>query len=427
MLLTYGHRPVYIVLFMFVASWSWISTGYADTRVPLTIAEAEDLATAGEPGIAALLARSAAASETAVAAEQLPDPTLRIGLANFPIGGGSFSTEGMTQAQLGLRQAFPRSRVRELAGDAMRSQGDVFRHGAEARRRDVVYAVRRAWLEVYYTQQAWTLVNESRPFFDDLVTITRSMYGVGRKSQHDVLRAELELSRLEDRLIDIAGKRAEAQANLSRWLVENAYRPLSVSLPAWSGPPAAGALRSSIASHPLLLASEADVSARDAAVDKAEEEKRPGWAIDVGYGYRDGFLPNGEPRSDFVSVAVMVGLPLFGENRQDRRLAAALRERSAARDERAELQARLVSELEAEAVRYSELSRRLSLYEERILEQSRGRAQAALLAYQSDAGDFADVMRSYIDELNTRLDHIRLQVDRAQSHAALARLGGFRP
>ena len=34
-------------------------------------------------------------------------------------------------------------------------------------------------------------------------------------------------------------------------------------------------------------------------------------------------------------------------------------------------------------------------------------------------------MRSYIDELNTRLDHIRLKVDRAQSYAVLASLGGF--
>lgn len=427
MLFTYGHRPVYIVLLVFVASWSWISGVSADTRVPLTIAEAEDLATAREPGMAALLARSQAVREKAIAAEQLPDPTLRIGLANFPISGGGFSAEGMTQAQLGLRQAFPRSRARELAGESMRSQGAAFRHRADARRRDVVYTVRRAWLEVYYTRQAWTLVNESRPFFEDLVTITRSMYGVGRKTQHDVLRAELELSRLEDRLIDIAGKQAQAQAGLSRWLAEDAYRPLTASLPAWSEPPVAGDLRSSVALHPLLLASEADVSSRDAAVGKAEEEKHPGWALDVGYGYRDGFLPSGEPRSDFVSVAVTVDLPLFGENRQDRRLAAALRQRSAAKDAKAELEARLLSELEVEGARFAELSRRLSLYEGRILEQSRGQAQAALLAYQSDAGDFADVMRSSIDELNSRLDHLRLQVDRAQSQAALARLGGFQP
>ena len=186
-------------------------------------------------------------------------------------------------------------------------------------------------------------------------------------------------------------------------------------------------LQTSIATHPLLLASEASIAASAAAVGKAEEDKRPDWALDVGYGYREGFLPNGEPRSDFVSVAVTVDLPFFGKNRQDRRLAAALQERSAARETKAELRARLISQLNAEYARWSELSRRLALYDSRILDQSKGQAHAALLAYQSDNGDFADVMRSYIDELNTRLDHIRLQVDRAQSHAALASLGGFQP
>ena len=48
-----------------------------------------------------------------------------------------------------------------------------------------------------------------------------------------------------------------------------------------------------------------------------------------------------------------------------------------------------------------------------------------MLAYKSDVGDFADVMHGYIDNLNTRLDYIRLQVERAQGYAVLANLGGL--
>ena len=65
------------------------------------------------------------------------------------------------------------------------------------------------------------------------------------------------------------------------------------------------------------------------------------------------------------------------------------------------------------------------MYESSILVLSADHAQAALLAYQSDAGDFADVMRGYIDEMNTRLDHLRLQIERAQSYVVLANLGGL--
>ena len=136
-------------------------------------------------------------------------------------------------------------------------------------------------------------------------------------------------------------------------------------------------------------------------------------------------MPSGEPRSDFVSLSVSVDLPFFGKNRQDRRLAAAFSERRAVTQSKHAIHAQLRSQLMQEYTRWSELTRRLALYEAQILRQSKGRAQAALLAYQSDTGDFADVMRGYIDDLTTRLEHMRLQVDRAQSYAALANLGGL--
>ena len=60
-----------------------------------------------------------------------------------------------------------------------------------------------------------------------------------------------------------------------------------------------------------------------------------------------------------------------------------------------------------------------------MLVQASDHAQATLLAYQSDRGDFADVMRGYIDDLNTRIDYLRLQVEREQSFALLANLGGI--
>lgn len=423
MLVRHGRTPVYIALLTFMASVSWTSFAMAQQRVPLTIAEAEDLARVGEPGQLALLAQAEAMQERAIAAGSLPDPVLRVGLANYPISGGSFSTEGMTQAQLGVRQSFPRARAQGT--EQLRAQAEVFSQGADARSRDVLAAVRIAWLEAYYSEQAWALVSESRPFFADLVTITRSMYAVGRKTQHDVLRAELELSRLDDRLIETGRAKAGAQAALSRWLGEDAYRPVAMKLPSWGGPPPLADLRAGLTSHPSIAAAEAGVSAQHAAVQIAEEKKKPGWALDVGYAYRDGFLPNGSPRSDFVSLSVSVDLPFFSKNRQDRKLAAALRNRSAARQSQAELTARLRSELDAEHALWTDLTRRLALYESRILEQSKGQAQAALRAYQSDTGDFSDVMRGYIDDLNTRLEHIRLQVQRAQSYATLTSLGGL--
>ena len=142
-------------------------------------------------------------------------------------------------------------------------------------------------------------------------------------------------------------------------------------------------------------------------------------------GTGDGSLPSGDARSDFLSVGVTVDLPFFRRKSVDSTLAAALSEQSAARSSELAVQRSLDARLNAEYARWQDLSRRLEIFEQRILTQTRDRAEAAMLAYQSDTADFADVMRGYIDDLNTRIEHVRLQVERAQSYAMLANLGGL--
>jgi outer membrane protein TolC len=286
-------------------------------------------------------------------------------------------------------------------------------------------ATRNSCLEGYYWGRSHDLIVESRPFFDDLATITRSLYAVGRKNQQDVLRAELELSRIDDRLIEIERQQARARAALGEWVGAEASRPIAAVLPAWNTVPPLHGLRDNLATHPSVMAADAQIAAKEAGVDLADQRSKPQWALDVGYSYRDGSLPNGDPRSDFVTVGVTVGLPFFSRKSVDSTLTAALQERSAAVSTKSRVERELQSRLEAEFARWQDLSRRIALYEERILGQTRDHAQAALLAYQSDRGDFADVMRGYIDDLNTRIEFIRLQVERAQSYAMLANLGGL--
>lgn len=392
---------------------------------PLTLAEAESIALKDEPGRASLLAQADALGEQSVAAGQLPDPQLHFGMANFPLQSGGFTTEGMTQAQLGIRQSFPRGKRRDAAMRQFQSLAQELTDNAQGRSRDVLSAVRNDWLEAYYWSRADLIISESRPFFVDLVAVTRSLYAVGRKGQQDVLQAELELSRLDDRLIEINRQDASARAALSEWVGTAANRPFAQGLPVWPQVPELALLHQKLSTHPVIKAADARITARTAGVDVANENFKPGWALDLGYGFRNGSLANGDPRSDFVSLSVTVDLPVFRKNRQNRMLSAALSERRAATEARQANSRRLGSRLDAEYARWQHLGRRLELYQSRILTQVADQAQAAMAAYQSDAGDFSDVMRGYIDDLNTRLDYVHLQVKLAQSYAVLANIGGI--
>ncbi len=404
---------------------SIFSAASADQRVLLTIAEAEDLALQNEPGFSALQASAEALRERSIAAAALPDPMLRVGLNNFPIQSGGFTTEGMTNGAIGLRQTFPAGKTRSIDTRRYEFLAGEMNESAAARERNVLTAARGAWLDLYYWGRAHELIMESRPFFDDLATITRSLYAVGRKTQQDVFRAELELSRLDDRLIEIESRRSRAQAALGEWIGGDARRPVARKLPDWDQVPAFESLQTTLLQHPLMRGADAKIEARTAGVDLAKERSKPSWALDLGYSYRDGSLPSGEPRSDFISVGVTIGLPMLRKKSVDSTISAALQERSAARSSREQTLRSLQNQLAAEYAQWQDLTRRLALYNDRILLQARNHAEASLLSYQSDKGDFADVMRGYIDDLNTRIDHVRLQTERARSYAMLANLGGI--
>jgi len=419
-----GPRPARLTLALALIAFLTVAA-HAQSTIPLTLAETEDLALASEPGQQALQARAAALNARAVAAGQLPVPTLQLGLNNFPIESGGFSTEGMTNAAVGVRQVFPAGKTRSISATRFSLLASELDENVVARNRDVLMTVRNAWLEIYYWNQAHELVSDSRPYFDDLATVTRSLYAVGRKSQQDVLRAELELSRLDDRLIEIERQHSGAQAVLSEWIGQDAERPIAENFPGWNSIPQYEELRLALQQHPVLKASDTKIAARDAGVTLAEQRSRPDWSVGVGYSYREGALSSGEPRSDFISLNVTVGLPFFRKQSVDSSLSAALHERTAAEASKQQVMRELQSQLDAEYTHWRELTRRLALYETRILGLARDHAEASLLAYQSDRGDFADVMRAYVDDLNTRIDHIRLQVERAQTYATLANLGGL--
>ena len=391
----------------------------------LSLAEAERLALEAEPGRAALESRAEAAEHRAVAADSLPLPRLRVGLNNYPFESGDFSTEGMTNASVGIRQAFPPGDSRRLEAEQLSWEATSLTESAGLRTRAVKRATRDAWLSVRYWQEAAGQVQATRPFFEDLVTTTQSLYAVGRKTQQDVLRAELELSRLEDRLLDMASEEAVARARLAEWIGEAARLPVAVDLPPWDRVPAAPDLIASLDEHPSLRVASADLESSRTAVALATERKKVGWALDVGYAYRDGELRPGVDRSNFITVGVTVDLPFTRGKSIDSALTAALRERSAAEHDRTRERRSLESALVAEHARYTELSRRQALYEDRILAQVRAHAAAALDAYRSDTADFADVMRAYIDDLDTRTEFLRLSTERAKSFAALAYLGGL--
>lgn len=396
----------------------------AQLDVSLSLRAAEQLALESEPGMVAARARAQAMVERSVAAGALPDPQLRFGVMNLPLGAYDFNQEAMTQKQIALQQVLPSAGSRKAMREQMRYQGNAFDYAAAARARQVLRDVRDAWLDVYYWQQAQRIVTENRALLVQLVTVVHAMYAVGRQSQQDMARTELELGRLEDRLLDINEQIRRSRATLAQWVgAEAAMQPVIDGLPDWQGYTDLDTLRVQLLQHPLLQATQARIASANAGVDVAHAKYKPTLGFELAYGQREDDRL-GNARDDFLSAMVMLSVPLFTGNRQDKELSAAEQDRVANLSDRDMLLRDLARQLESGFARWQQLQFRIALYNQSIIEQSRIQAEASLRAYQSGTGDFADMMRGYMTDLNTQLEFMRLKTDRAQAYAQLNYLLG---
>ena len=233
-----------------------------------------------------------------------------------------------------------------------------------------------------------------------------------------MLRAELELSLLDDRLGELQQNRARAEAELSRYIGGNAARPSPDNLPVFMLPGTVEEIENRLVRHPIVRVSDAMIGVEDTDVELAKQAYKPAWAIEGGYGAR------GADRPDFASVGVSLTIPLFTGKRQDRALSAARKDKSAAELDRATTLLDLRRDLVRAYADWTQLERRVNLYDDAVIKRANDTANASISAYGGGLTDFPEVIRSQLAELDAELKRLELRVDHAKAWAQLSYLAG---
>ena len=172
-------------------------------RDPLTLEAAVELALdAEEPTLRRLEARAEAIEHQAVADAQLPDPSVTSRLVNVPTDTLAFDQADMTQFQVGLRQEFPPGRTLALRGRRLEEQANAERARLLLEARQIALETREAWLELAYRTRAMAIIADSRRSVAQQIDSLAARFATGGLNAQAVLRAELELSLLDDSLTE---------------------------------------------------------------------------------------------------------------------------------------------------------------------------------------------------------------------------------
>lgn len=393
----------------------------------LTLAEAERLAIERDAVLHQLAAESLAMRERSVAEGQLMDPKLRVGAVNVPVDSFSLDDDEMTMLEVGVSQEFPAGQTRKLARRRMEQSAAATEAVAGDRRRTVQREVRRVWIELAYLARARELVASQADWVEQMRASARARYASGEGRQLELLQAGLDVAMLKEQQLDLDRDTAMRRAQLQRWLGnEDAARAGPFTLPARAEPEPLAVLEERLLHHPAQVDFERRIDAAQSAAELAQQAKKPGWMLDVSYGFRDGSM-GGESLTDMLSAMVSIDLPLFRANRQDREVAAARAELRGLHDMHEDHQREMRAML-AEAWnlvdRTGELER---YYESELVPLAQQSIEAAFVAYRSNRAMVDEVILARRTALDTWLKHLRLSADRAQAQYDLDYLVGDQP
>ncbi len=391
---------------------------WAESR-PLTLDEAIETALVAEdPAFERFTARAEALENRAVADAQLPDPKITAQIANVPTDSFKFDQDGMTQAvRVGLRQEFPAGRTLKVRGEQRRAEAGTERARREVALLEVELATRTAWLELAWRLRAIRILSASRKAVGEQIDSLAARFATGRMHAQDMLRTELELSLLDDRLTEHHRLADVARAALARYIGHDAFRPLPETLPEFPAPAEQNVLENRLVDHPQVTVENARIEAADRGIELAEQAYKPSFALEGGYGLRT-------DRPDLASIGVTLSLPIFTDKRQDRQRAAAVRQRGAHELDRNMLLLEMKRELEQELANWQRLNERLELYRRAVSRHARDTAEASITTYANNQTDFAELIRSQLAELDVELKHAELESQAAKVWARLAWLTG---
>jgi outer membrane protein TolC len=366
--------------------------------------------------LAAQDAAATAAREMAVAAAQLPDPTLKAGINNLPVNGPdrfSLGRDFMTMRSLGVAQEFTREDKRHARATRFEREADAAQAERMLALAELQAGTASAWLERHYQERIHALLATQQREARLQIEAADAAWRGGRGSPADAFAARAGLAQIDDRLAQGERQIATATTQLARWIGDDAAQPLG-ALPATDAAPLNMAeLESHLAHHPRIAVLERQEGIAQAEADIARANRRPDWSAELMFSQR------GAAYSNMVSFNVSVPLQWNAGNRQERELAAKLATVEQLRARREDATRAHLAEVRAMLQEWQANRQRIERYARELIPLAGERTRAALSAYRAGTGTLAPVLDARRSEIDAGIERLRRESEAARAWAQL--------
>jgi outer membrane protein TolC len=353
-------------------------------------------------------------------AKTLPDPMVSVGWAGNLTPFSVMQGDNSSYRGLTISEQFPYPGKLRLRGEIASKEADAAQADYEAVRRRISSEVKAAYYDYFYFDQAMQTTNRNKDLLEKLSKVAEARYRVGKAMQQDVLRSQIEISLLLEKLTMLEQQRATAQARINAFLVRSPESPL---------PPAADVEPETI-THSLdelyalaatndtaVLRNQRMVERSRLGIALAQKEYRPDIGVSYMYQQRAG-LP------DMNGVTVTVNIPVFYKSKQRQGVAEASEELISAERMRDNRLNEVRFELKQQYLAAKASERLLTLYSKGVVPQSSLALESSMAAYQVGNVDFLSLITNFTTLLDYETDYYRQLADYQTALARIESLTG---
>ena len=392
----------------------------AETRAPIDLPALLDEVDRASPQLQAARARAEAAALVAPQREALPDPKLSIaytndGLSAFTLGSSEFSN-----LTAGWEQEVPAKGVRGSAATVAQAQADALRATTTALRANLRARVITLYAELWRLDRTRALLTESRALLTTAAEAAQARYESGEGIQEGLIRAQTAVRRADLGIEELSLARRQAEIALGAAIgraEDPAFGPAD-ELPGVAGPlDAEGLATAATASSPDVLETLARERTASAQLDDARVQVKPTYSWVAAYQFRGGLDP-------MVMGGFSVRLPVWKDRKQERAIAGAASERTAAGHDRDEATVRARAGARELAAGVASIDVRLRLYREALVPQSAAALDAAEAALASGRAEMLLVLDDFDRWIGARREELALSAQRVEMIASLEAMTG---
>lgn len=398
-------------LWFFMLSWT-----FALAAEPLPLRQAVEEAIAHNPKLKALRSEALAKRHRPSQVGALPDPQLFFKAMNLPTESFATGREPMIQLQVGIAQKFPFPGKLSLKERAALLEAAMAEQRFQEARLKTIAEVKRLWWQLFALDRSLQKLKEARTLLEQFLKVAETRYRVGKGLQQDVLLAQLELSRLADREVELRRRRRDLETRLNALLDRPA--DARVELPSrvrTSFPKKLDGkrlYREAGQRRPLLKIARLEIERAEALLKLAQRNLYPDITLSAAYGVRTEFR-------DFATFGIRLDLPVYAGQKQLKAISERAKEKESRYHGLREVWRQVTSEIEIALSDFEKARERLRLLETTLLPQARQTVAAMLAAYQVGKVDFLNLVRAELILLEHEIDYFKRL---AEVQTALAKL-----